>query len=242
MAVDVEAGKQTSQSKNFASGGSGSNPFDDAVVRRGFVAKVFGILSMMLAVTFGILLFFMFVKPASDWLLHHMTAVFFLSLAVYIGTAIPLICCPHLGRLVPLNFIVLGIFTLASSFMIAPLIFSYELDVILIAIGVTLLIVVLVTVFSAYTAIDFTQCFWVMALALCGFVLTTAIMYVVMAFTGVPKWYLPLEGGLGVAIFVFLLICDMQMMLGGRRFQYSPEDYVYAALSIYSRSSCTFFS
>ena len=60
MAVDVEAGKQTSQSKNFASSG-GSNPFDDAVVRRGFVAKVFGILSMMLAVTFGILLFFMFV-------------------------------------------------------------------------------------------------------------------------------------------------------------------------------------
>ena len=61
MAVDVEAGKQTSQSKNFAIGGGGSNPFDDAVVRRGFVAKVFGILSMMLAVTFGILLFFMFV-------------------------------------------------------------------------------------------------------------------------------------------------------------------------------------
>lgn len=86
--------------------------------------------------------------------------------------------------------------------MLATVTLVYDLDVILISIAVTFTVVLLVSLFSAYTSIDFTKWIWVVSLALVGFILTSFIMSMVMVFTGVPKWYDLVEGSLGVAIFI----------------------------------------
>lgn len=60
----IEA-KKSSQVSDDADGNGGkeqfSAPFNEPAIRRAFVSKVFTIFATMLSVTFGILIFFMFV-------------------------------------------------------------------------------------------------------------------------------------------------------------------------------------
>lgn len=116
--------KGSKDSKN-----SFSDPFNDAAIRRAFISKVFTIFATMLSVTFGILLFFTFKyvslkrfditiiiffsfpsKQAQDFVGRHFLPLFFISLAVFLITLLPLCCCPAIARKVPLNYILLGVF------------------------------------------------------------------------------------------------------------------------------------
>ncbi|KAH9391587.1 hypothetical protein TYRP_022764, partial [Tyrophagus putrescentiae] len=220
--------KGSKDSKN-----SFSDPFNDAAIRRAFISKVFTIFATMLSVTFGILLFFTFNKQAQDFVGRHFLPLFFISLAVFLITLLPLCCCPAIARKVPLNYILLGVFTLSTSLAMAPLSIEYDLDILLIAVFATMVVVFAVALFSAYTSFDFTKCAIVAMVALGAFFLLAITSAIVWHFTRQPKWWNLAYGAIGVVLFVIYLAADIQKILGGRAVQLSPEDYVVATVYIY---------
>lgn len=103
---------------------------------------------------------------------------------------------------------------------------------VLVAIGVTLFITIGVTLFACQTKYDFTNC-WMILLCLClafvGFGISCGVMYA-FNHNGVLQ---AVYGGLGAILMALFLAIDTQLIIGKRRFQYNPEDYVNAALQLY---------
>lgn len=97
------------------------------------------------------------------------------------------------------------------------------------AIGLTTIVVFALTIFAIQTKIDFTTCGGVLLIAGVLFIIFTIV---VMFFPSHTLIYI--QASIGVALFSLYLIYDTQLMMGGDRKNFiSPEDYIFAALSIY---------
>jgi FtsH-binding integral membrane protein len=99
---------------------------------------------------------------------------------------------------------------------------------------VTLVITIGVTIFAIQTKFDFTSSGCVLficciSLAFIGFGFACLI---VSLFTRIPVLQ-AVYGGLGALLMAIFLAFDTQMIMGGRRMQFSEEDYVNAALQLY---------
>lgn len=68
-------------------------------------------------VTFGFVALFTFHQPTKDFARHN-PALFWVALAVLLVTMIAMACCEGVRRKTPMNFIFLGLFTLAESFLL----------------------------------------------------------------------------------------------------------------------------
>merc|ERR1719422_2081212 len=78
------------------------------------------------------------------------------SLTVSVGVMCVFMCSPGLMRKVPQNYILLLVFTLAESVMVGFICASYTQESVLIAMGLTALVVVALTLFACQTTYDFT--------------------------------------------------------------------------------------
>lgn len=137
--------------------------FNDQSIRKGFIRKVFSILTVsrpkkkdnslspsdnfmtelpiteplqvQLLITLGFICLFVFHEPTALWVRRN-TWLWFTSLIVLIVTMIVLACCEGVRRKSPGNFILLGLFTLAQSFMLGVVSANFERFEVLLAIGV----------------------------------------------------------------------------------------------------------
>ncbi|XP_011207999.2 protein lifeguard 1 [Bactrocera dorsalis] len=202
--------------------------FDDKYVRHAFITKVFGIIAVQLLITFGIIFAFVYVDAIQDFV-DERPWLMWVALGCIVAIMIPIACCEGVRRSFPLNFILLILFTLAESFLLGCIAIRYSPDTVLYSLGITTLVVLVLTVFAMQTAIDFTACG---AILLVGSIILLIIGLVAIF---VPsRTLLIVYCSLGILIFSFYLIFDIQMMLGGQhRYAISPEDYIFAALSIY---------
>lgn len=71
-----------------------------------------------LLVTLGVIALFMYHNPTKKWVRAH-PELFWISFGVMIVTLISMACCTNVRRKAPMNFIFLGLFTLAESFLLA---------------------------------------------------------------------------------------------------------------------------
>lgn len=92
--------------------------FTEQSIRRGFIRKVYSILTVQLAVTLGFIFFFGYHEGARMWAQQHME-MFWVALILMFVTIISLSCCEGVRRTSPHNFIALSLFTLAESYLIA---------------------------------------------------------------------------------------------------------------------------
>ena len=123
-----------------------------------------------------------------------------------------LICVRSTARKVPLNYILLFMFTICESIIVAYVIASVEDNLlVLIAATMTAAIVVGLTIYAWTTKTDFTLC-WGMAWVI-GFALFFFMIFAI--FTGnelVYKVYLLL----GVIAGGFYILIDTQLIMGGK--------------------------
>jgi len=242
--------------------------FSDKAVRRGFIKKVYGILTVQLAVTAGILLFFMYgiVPMECDGSTHtpsweydydidessgHQNTVDYslyercqnarldvekwlivcvVSSILGLVILIPMMCCTKLRTSCPLNYILLGLFTVCESLSLGVVGLVYTTESIMMAAGLTFAMVLALTIFAFQTKIDFTQCRSAMFVILFLFI----ICGIMFAFMPYSRQMEIVYAGIGAAIFSIYLIIDTQMMMGGsHKFSISPEEYVFAAIAIY---------
>ncbi len=133
---------------------SGSGAFAEATIRRGFVKKVYGILTAQLVLTMAIIAFF-YIPAVAEYAVGNIW-LFWVAFAMTFACLIALACCPDVRRKTPGNFICLCIFTLAEGFLMGCVAATYTAEEVLMAIGITVVLVVALTLFAWQTKFDFT--------------------------------------------------------------------------------------
>ena len=142
---------------------------------------------------------------------------------------IAIFCCRDAARKVPLNYILLFIFTACESFILAVICSSYPSGVVLQAAGATAAVTIALTAYACTTKTDFTICGGLM------FILSMVIftLIIAMMFLSFAAWWHPLVSALLIVFYGLFLIYDTQLIAGGRKHELSLDDYVIGALIIY---------
>ncbi|XP_061090372.1 transmembrane BAX inhibitor motif containing 1a isoform X1 [Conger conger] len=215
-------------SEGFAASGG----WDSMTVRHAFIRKVYLILAAQLLVTVGIVAVFTFVHEVRVFVIRY-PAVYWASFAVYFVTHMVLVCCQGPRRRYPWNLILLAIYTLALSYMTGTISSYYETKAVFLALGITVVVCVIVTVFCFQTKVDFTSCGGLFSILGIVVFVTGIITAIVLSFKYIP-WLHMVYASIGAIAFTLFLAYHTQLLIGNRKHSISPEEYVFGALSIYS--------
>merc|ERR1719229_194633 len=204
--------------------------FGDKAIRRAFIKKVYGILSIQLLVTCGII--GIIINP--NWPIRQYVQqnqwVYLSSFGLMMACMIALVCCEGVRRKSPVNIIVLGIFTLCEGFMLGTVSAFYEQDAVIMAAGITAAVTIGLTLFSFQTKWDFTACGGM----LCGCLVILMVAGIAMMFMPYNEYAAIGYASAGAFIFSMYIIYDTQLMMGGKKkYSLSPEEYIFAALNLY---------
>ncbi|CAN0155718.1 unnamed protein product [Lampetra planeri] len=200
----------------------------DKTVRRAFIRKVYLVLTAQLLVTFAFVCTFRF-SPAVSTYVKHTPGLYYASYAVFFACLIALSCCGEFRRKHPWNIITLSILTLCMSYMVGMIATFYEADAVVMAMGITVAVCVAVILFSMQTKYDFTSCNGVLL-----------VMLVVLMFFSILCIILRnhilniVYGALGALLFTVFLAVDTQLLMGNHKYALSPEEYIFAALNLYT--------
>ncbi|XP_055858717.1 protein lifeguard 1-like [Episyrphus balteatus] len=214
--VDPESQKL----KNFS--------FTDQSIRRAFIRKVYSILMCQLLVTFGVVALFVFHMPTQEWATQNRWLLYGTMITILVSTLL-MGCFEEFLRKTPSNFMFLGFFTVCQSILVGYVCTIYDPETVILAVGVTTVLCLGLTLFALQSKYDFTTC---------GGILLTALLLLLIV--GLVSVFFPdkrlkiVYSAFGAMLFSFYLIYDTQLMLGGEhKYAISPEDYIFAAINIY---------
>nr|XP_016943362.1 protein lifeguard 1 isoform X1 [Drosophila suzukii] len=202
--------------------------FDDQTIRKGFVRKVFGILMVQLLFTCAVMATFVYHGPTKQFVRENFV-VFFLAMIVNIIVLIMIVCVESVRRKHPVNLICLAIFTFTMSLLLGAASSLMDSNVVLSAVAITTVLVTALCIYAVQTKYDYT--------AAGGVAITFVMILLVLSVCSfsMPGFVdsLPISC-LCAVIGCFFLIYDMQSIVGGNRAeQLDPEEYVFAALTLY---------
>jgi len=206
-----------------------ADAFSDKAIRRGFMRKVYSILSLQLLLTTAVAGLF-YIDPIRSYAQGN---GYWLIWVAFIPSFICLIvmsCCEGVRRKSPGNMVCLGIFTLAEGFMMGIVVSTYSAKEVLIALGICVVVVFGLTIFALQTKIDFTAM---------GGALLVALLCLMMFgfFAAIFRGNNILNlvyASIGAFIFGLYIIFDTQMMMGGKhKYALDPEEYIFASLNLY---------
>ena len=210
----------------------GNTGLRDPGIRRGFIRKVYLILCAQFLVTVAVILGMNFTLAQRFWeeestsLRGMIFIAQWVCLVVFFVVEIVLVCCESVRRKHPTNIILLGVFTLAMSGFVGCITLYYSIAAVLIAMGATCIITLGLTLFACQTKWDFTG----------KGVYLFAILLVFICFGFFFNFYPTTEvvlGCLGVLVFSMIMVYDTQLLIGGKKYELTEEEYVFAALTIY---------
>ncbi|KHJ41930.1 hypothetical protein D918_07981 [Trichuris suis] len=186
--------------------------FSEASIRQGFIRKVFLILSGQLLVVTA------------------MVALFTYQ-AVFMATYIAIGCCTNVRRRYPGNVICLAFLTLSLGYIAATTASFYNTESVVIAALICFLACLGVSMFAMQTKYDFTGCMGIMCVV--GLVLFLfGIMCAIFTIFMKTPILMIVYAGFGALVFLIYLAIDIQLVIGGKRLELSPEDYVFAAAQL----------
>ncbi|KAM3605353.1 uncharacterized protein V6R79_024383 [Siganus canaliculatus] len=204
-----------------------SSSFDDKTVRRGFVRKVFSILTLQLLFTFSVVCVFTFSSVVKAAVQANLWA-YLSSFIVFVVVAIALNCCSSFSRRHPWNLVGLVVVTLSLSYMVGAVASFHDTTAVVITMGITLAISVAIIVFSMQTRYDFTICYGVLL------ILAVDVMMFGIFCTFYYSYITEVAYGcLGALLYSLFLMIDCQLLMGRMSYRLDPEEYVNAALTLY---------
>lgn len=202
--------------------------FSDTSVRHGFIKKVYGILTCQLLVTLAIMAPFALSDGMKSFAANN-SALFFVCMIVGFACIIAISCCENVRRSYPTNLIVLGVFTVAEGGMLGLIAASVQFQELVLAVGITFVLVLALSVFALQTRWDFTGAAPYMIVVLLGLM----IFGFVAMFTSSSVVH-TLYAAIGAIVFGCYLVLDTQLMMGGKhKYAISPEEYIFATLALY---------
>ncbi|KAM6910569.1 glutamate receptor, ionotropic, N-methyl D-aspartate-associated protein 1b (glutamate binding) [Xenentodon cancila] len=201
---------------------------DNKIIRRAFIRKVFLVLSAQLLVTFAFVAVFTFVEEVKVFAKENIW-MYFLSYGVFFVSVLSISCCGSVRRRHPWNLVAMSILTLSLSYMVGMIASYHETESVIMAVGITAFVCFTVVIFSLQTKYDFTSCYGV--LFVCLIVL---IVFGILCIFIQNKILEIVYAGLGALLFTCFLAVDTQLLLGNKELALSPEEYVFAALNLYT--------
>ncbi|KAH9606611.1 hypothetical protein KSS87_011185 [Heliosperma pusillum] len=214
------------------SGGSQSQQLypvqlDSPELRWGFIRKVYSIIAVQLLATIAVGAVVVTVKPISHFFTHTSA-----GLACYIILVItPLIVlCPlyYYHQKHPLNFLLLGIFTVAFAFSIGLTCAYTSGKVILEAAILTAAVVVSLTLYT-FWAVKRGHDFNFLGPFLFGSLIVLIIFAVIQIFFPLGKIGVMIYGCLGSIIFCGYIVYDTDNLIK----RYTYDEYIWAAVALY---------
>ncbi|KII68287.1 Protein lifeguard 3 [Thelohanellus kitauei] len=199
---------------DFDNPNSSTSDFDvDVKVRHQFIAKVFGLLTLCLILTCGIVSILRF-EPHSYNFLKDTPVLLAISTPISIVLVIIFVCFPNIARKFPWNYILLLVMVLSYSLTIAFCTIYSRADAILLAAFFALAMTILLMLFACQTKFDFTS--WgpyllVAALGLLCLVIFTSFFTKIIGY----------------------LIYHTQLIIGGRKHELDPSEFAFATFILY---------
>ena len=208
--------------------------------RIGFIRKVYGILSVQLAITFGISclgmlpsvkLIFMYQIYDRIYLTSVGLGLLITCCVLFFFTLIPLACCRKVGRSVPINYILLLLFTLSQSYLVMLCCCCYPPHIVLTAMGLTAAVTIALTIYALTTKEDFT---WLGGLlfSTVTILIIGGILCGVWGFSS-GRGYHVLYCCCGILIYSIYIIFYTQLIARKYGTVFQIDDYIIAALNIY---------
>uniref|UniRef100_A0A669CST1 Glutamate receptor, ionotropic, N-methyl D-aspartate-associated protein 1b (glutamate binding) n=1 Tax=Oreochromis niloticus TaxID=8128 RepID=A0A669CST1_ORENI len=193
-----------------------------------FSLQVFLVLTAQLTVTFAFVAVFTFVEQVKVFVVANMWT-YLVSYIVFFVSVCVISCCGNVRRRHPWNLVALSVLTLSMSYMVGMIASFHKTDSVIMAVGITAIVCFTVVIFSLQTKYDFTSCYGV--LFVCLIVL---IIFGLLCIFIRDKILHIVYAGLGALLFTCFLAVDTQMLLGNKELALSPEEYVFAALNLYT--------
>ena len=197
--------------------------------RLNFIRKVFGILSVQLALTAGMV---GMVKSNEEWnrnVYWNGAGWCWACFTFAIISELMILCNRKLARKVPINYVLLLVFTLSFAYIVTFICTGYPTEVVVAATAMTAGITLALTVYALTTKKDFTYMggmLWVMGMT----IFMTAMFGFWFYYSEV---YNLLLCSLCVILYGLYLIYDVQLVAGGGRHKLDMDDYIIGALIIY---------
>lgn len=203
----------------------------DTSVKLGFLRKVYGTLTLCLAVTVAISCAFSFILPIRQFVVANYWLLF-VGLVVGFGSYIALVCI-KLKK--PLNAIMLGVFVLGFSLMIGVICARYFEagwgKVVIQAFAATVCIFVSLTAYVLITKKDFSYLGGFLLGAIIALVVISLITFFSGLFLGntARRWLYFAVSVFGALIYTLFILYDTSLILH----RYGPDDWIQGVVDLY---------
>ncbi|XP_035376380.1 LOW QUALITY PROTEIN: protein lifeguard 2-like [Electrophorus electricus] len=205
--------------------------WDDKNIRCVFVHKVYFILMLQLFVTVAVVTLCTFYAPVKFYIQTH-PVLYSACTLLFLGTYLTLACCGDVRRQFPWNLILLTIFTLCMAGTLGFVSSYYNTKSVLLCLVITATVCFCVTVFSFQSKIDVSS-YQGLLIILCMVLLFCAVLMGFVVPFGYVPWLHGLYGSVGAIVFTMFLAFDTQLLMGNKHNAISPEEYIFATLSLY---------
>ena len=194
--------------------------------RQGFVVKVFGIMSVQVIVTALITGYVISDEDRMKFCLDNMW-LYFVCVAVTIGIMYALMCFQSIARKVPTNYILLGIFTLCESYIVATVASMYEPTSVFLAAVYSVGLFSILTLYACCTKGDI-GCMGPIIMVSAGLGMLTFILYFIFPSETMHLIFC----WVGLIITCIYVIYDVYLITEKHGLDY--DDYIIGALLIYT--------
>lgn len=187
------------------------------------------ILTVMLAITSGIVVTIQFVPVLNEWFWSlSLWGILGFGLGFVAGCII-VSCVDFIRHTTPYNYLAILILCLLEGCLLGAVTVHYSTRATLIALAGTMAICAALTLFATQVKYDFTACR--------GLVIAMIVILLVIGIAAIfvqNRTFHLVYSCLGLAFYSFILIFDIQMMIGGRhKYVNNPNEPIISALSLY---------
>ena len=196
-------------------------------IRLGFIRKVYGIISFQLLITTIVVYFSIYNQSLNRFIVSNPGFIYLFFFGT-LFSEIPILCCPSVASKVPLNYVLLLIFTLCESYLVAYTTLFYEPLSVLLCAGITLALVLGLTLYAIFTKTDMTL--WG------GGLVCLSVIFFILSIIGIfyrSLFYQTLLNCCGLFLFSIYLMYDTQLVIGKNKNLISTDQYIVGALMIY---------
>lgn len=234
--VNLNFGPQAGGGTGIGGDMFGAEPvglFAEKAIRQAFISKVYSMLTLQLIFT-SILIGMFVLNNDTKRYFAHSQGWMFLGFAIFFVAYLILVCVESARRSSPTNLILLFVLTFGYGLVAAITSCRYDTKIVFFAFIATGVSSFLIAAFAKSTKIDITNC----GTTLCLIGLAHMVIGMIMVMILVPLGYAKIASLLisisGALLASLYLLFDLQLIMGGRKCELSPEEYILACVMLYT--------
>ncbi|MCP9262650.1 Protein lifeguard 2 [Dirofilaria immitis] len=219
--------------------------FNSASVRAAFIRKVFILVGIMLTVV-TLMTAIPFLHQGTMTFVQSTPSLYFLSYFVFLVVYLTLMCCESVRRSFPGNLVALSILTLAIGYMTMMICSYNQIISVLLCLIITAVCCGGIIIFrrrrnmtlqvassKEFVTLNRIRNMYGIMFIISLVLLIFGIVAVVAAVAFHVTWLYTIYAGFAALVFMVYLAIDIQTIMGGRKYEISPEDYIFAAIQVF---------